>query len=74
MLYLFNIQDTINEWISAFTSLPWYIHMVLGAVATILVLILLKWLAYKLKGLVLALKIFLVIALLVTVLIYFIIK
>lgn len=55
-------------------GLPWYIHMALGAASTILIIVLMKWMAHKLKGLVLALKIILVIALVAGILIYFIIK
>lgn len=74
MLYLFNIQDTFNNLWASFTGLDWYIHMILGAVATILVMLFLKWLGHKLKGLVLALKILLILALLAGIITYFVIK
>lgn len=64
----------INTWLEQFYNLQWYIHMALGASATIILLLILKWMSYKLKALATALKIIFTIALVVGLIVFFIVK
>lgn len=73
-MLLNSIQANFNNLWASFAGLDWYIHMAIGAVATIIVLLLLKWIGHKLKGLVIAMKILFFIALIAGIVTYFVIK
>lgn len=52
-------------------NLDWYVHFLAGAISVTIFFLMLKWIAHKLKGLAVALKIIFFLALLAAVIAYF---
>ncbi|MCK9482124.1 MAG: hypothetical protein M0R38_10250 [Bacteroidia bacterium] len=52
-------------------NLEWYVYFLAGAISVTIFFLMLKWIAYKLKGLAVALKIIFFLALLTAVIAYF---
>lgn len=53
-------------------NLDWYVYFLAGAVSVTIFFLILKWIAHKLKGLAVALKIIFFLALLAAIIAYFV--
>lgn len=60
--------ETLFEYLQ---NLDWYVHFLAGAISVTIFFLMLKWIAHKLKGLAVALKIIFFLALLAAVIAYF---
>lgn len=55
-------------------NLDWYVRFLAGAISVTIFFLILKWIAHKLKGLAVALKIIFFLALLAAIIAYFVAK
>ncbi len=63
--------ETLKNLFETFQNLDWYVHFLAGAISVTILFLMLKWIAHKLKGLAVALKIIFFLALLAAVIAYF---
>ena len=67
-----NLFELLQNLFETFQNLGWYVYFLAGAISVTIFFLILKWIAHKLKGLAVALKIIFFLALLAAIIAYFV--